>query len=202
MRATPITEPAAATTVLSPAAPSRPLGRRKRRRGVSPQMIAYGAVMVLSVIGLGIAFSAAGDAAEDEKVTQFYSEIIYTAGKIRGSYRGDYTRLGTQTNSDTRLATGGFVPTNYIVAGKATNPWTAPFYATGASATTFTIVLRDNTLSPAVTPAACVQLLTRLASVAGVVSFTSTSVPVIAPATGSTNAATYCAENQVSVTMN
>ena len=174
---------------------------RKRLRGTNSQLMGYAIAVGLGAVLVGLTFAYGGDAKSDGQVSAFYDEIVFTANKITSSYDGDYTRLGPQTSSETKLATIGLVPSKYIVAGSAVTPWNGRFQAYGVSLTNFAIVIRDTSVTNPVSTVACAAIVSRLAVVSRVVSFSGTTAGTLSPAAASTASDTLCSEGFVTVTM-
>lgn len=176
-----------------------PLGPRKRLRGNNSSLIGWVIAAALGAASVALIFAYGGDAKSEAQTDAFYGEIVYTANKIRMNFDGDYTLLGDQTSSATRLATIGLVPSKYIVAGSAVTPWNGRFQAFGVNLTTFAIIIRDTGVSNPVSTTSCATIVSRLASVSGVVAFSGTTSGSLAPTAASAASHTLCAESFVAV---
>lgn len=174
---------------------------RRRLRGNNGPLVAWVIAAALGATSLALIFAYGGDAKSEAQTDAFYGEIVHAANKIRMNFDGDYSRLGDQTSSETRIATIGLVPSKYIVAGSAVTPWNSRFQAYGLSLTNFAIVIRDTSVTPSVTTPACASIVSRLASVPGVVSFTGSASLTLSPTAASTGSHNLCMEPLVMVTM-
>lgn len=174
---------------------------RRRLRGNNGPLISWVIAAALAAASIALIFAYGGDAKSQAQTDAFYDEIAHTANKIRMNYDGDYSRLGDQTSSESRIATIGLVPSKYIVAGSAVTPWNNRFQAYGLSLTNFAIVIRDTSVTPTVTTAACASIVSRMSSVSGVVSFSGTTSGTLSPDAASKASHTLCGEPLVTVTM-